>query len=227
MLPPHGVIVGIGNPPSYAGISQPSFRAEALWPATAVRMERESVTYIYSSRVQLATGLIADTGCSLYRGTDIAIRDQLRRVWDVTLQICGEVTVGMTFAELHSRAMLLIDDAGLQNNVHSVNDKALTNIGHTIPWTAEALTTRDVDVFDNGTPEQLAELVSSRRRFLNASEQLVVTDRLVFTVEPRLSAPGLPNVGFHVLVGFEYGKRSIVTEYDPLFELFEMDLTHD
>lgn len=227
MPPPHGIIVAIGHPPDYSGLFHPSFRAEESWPSAGTRLDRESVLYAYSSPVHLPTGLIGDTGCPLYRGTDNAVHAQLQSVWNVTFAIVEEIKLGMSFVDLYPIAARLLDEAGLTNNVYSVNDNVHVNIGHTIPFTDQPLTAADRDVIDNGTPNQLADLVSSSRKFLNAVEPLEITEDLAFTVEPRVNAPGMPSLSFHVTVGFENGKRVAVTEFEPLFELFGMELEHD
>jgi lipopolysaccharide biosynthesis protein len=79
------------------------------------------------------------------------------------------------------------------------------------------------DVLNGGTIQEVAALVSGKRRFVSATDEFIIGDNVAFTIEPRVIADGLPMVGFHTVMGFIDGQRQIVLELDPLFELFGMD----
>lgn len=219
--PPHGLIVAIGNPPDFARVKAPSYRPEQWWPSPRHRTTSESVIFAYASRVDRATGLIGDIACSLYRGNDPRITSHLQRGWDITMSIAHAARPGMSFSQLYQRARSTIERHGLANDIYSVSDAA-TNIGHTLPWSDLPPSDSERAVLASGDATQVADLISSRRRFVSAAEEFVIGDDLAFTIEPRLSAPGLPAVVFHTVVVFVGGTRTIVTEFAPLFELFGM-----
>jgi hypothetical protein len=220
--PPLGVIMAIGNAPSYERIGRQSYRPEATWPSNEHRLEAESVVYAYSSRVHIGSGAIGDMACTLYSGSSTIIKDHLRRVWDVTLAIVDETAVGVPFSEIYRRSGQLIDKAGFQNNIYSAHDGTTTNIGHTIPWSYELLREDEAETLRSGDRQQIADMVSAKRRFVRAGEDLEVQDGMAFTIEPRLSGAGLPTVSFHIVVGFENSKRIVLSNYQRVFESFEM-----
>ncbi|MGH3545189.1 MAG: hypothetical protein ACRDPW_04625 [Mycobacteriales bacterium] len=223
MPPPHGIVLAVGDPPLFERLSAPTFRPELTWPSTRHRLGRESLLGTHSSRVHQATGTIGDIGCALYRGEDPAIRAHLRQVWHVTLRIVEEVETGMTFGQLHDRAMNILRENDLANNTYRAHAGSETNIGHTIPWSNEPIQQAERLTLATGTPEQIAELVSGKRRFISQTESLEITEDVAFTIEPRLSRPGLPPAWFHVVVGFEQGKRVVITEFEPIFDAYGMN----
>ncbi|MGH3428009.1 MAG: M24 family metallopeptidase [Mycobacteriales bacterium] len=221
--PPHGIVLVIGDSPLFGRLDVPTFRPENAWPSPQHRLRKDSLLSVYSSRVHRGTGVIGDFGCSLYRGADAAIRDHLRRVWNVTMGIAEEVSPGTTFTQLYDRAMELLRRESLMNNIYSVHDGCETNIGHTIPWSHEPLLDDDRLILTDGTPRQVADLVGRQRRFISPTESLEITSDMALTIEPRANRPGLPPAWFHVVVGFEEGRRVVITEFEPLFELWGMD----
>jgi hypothetical protein len=221
--PPHGIVLAVGNPPLFNRVNTPTFRPEPTWPSPHHRLNRESLLFVYSSRIHQVTGAIGDIGCSLYRGGSPAIQDHLSKIWDVTARIAEEVRLGIILSQLYSRAMNVISENKLTNNIYSAHDGDDTNIGHTIAWSNERIPPHERRVLAAGEAEQVAQLVSNKRRFINRTESLEITEDLVLTIEPRLSAPGLPPACFHVIVGFERGHRVVITEFEPLFDVFEMN----
>lgn len=221
--PPHGIILTVANPPIFARMEQPSYRVESAWPSPSEIFTDESILYCYSSQIHLATGLIGDIGCTLYRGSNQRVMSHLRRVWDVTMAIIDEAEIGMSFCDLYEQAGRLIGKSGFENNIYSVHDGSATNIGHTIPWSYEMITDDEADILHNGNPLAIADLVSNKRRFISATETLEITEGMAFTVEPRLSGHGVPTVSFHIVVAFDGPDPVVITEFDPLFEAFEME----
>lgn len=220
--PPKGLIVCIANPPDYTRLTQPTFRSEVAWSSAGVRLLSESVLYGYGSRVDKATGLIADSGCTLYGGHNVQVVNHLRSVWALTVEVAQSAQVGDRLCDVYNRAAKMIERSGLANNVYSTHHGSDTNIGHSIPWTAEAITQAERDVLAKGTPSAVAELVGNKRIYVSPTEQTVIGERTAFTIEPRLSAPGLPSTSFHMVVVIEDGKTHVVTEFETLFERFEM-----
>jgi hypothetical protein len=221
--PPEGIIVISDVAPSYERMSQASFRPPEAWPSAEVHITDDSLLYAYASPVSRETGLIGDFGCSLYRGGDAVLKDHIRNVWEVTRRIIDIARPGMTFPELYAQAMQLIEAAGLENVVHSVHAGSTSDIGHAIPWSDLPPDRFERDVLAGGSLEVMSDLVSRKRRFINATDPFVIRDDVAFTIEPRLCAPGRPMVGFHTVVGFVGGQRRALLEFESLFALFGMD----
>lgn len=179
--------------------------------------------YWYASPVHIPSGAIGDIGCSLYTGEDRKVRAHLRNVWDTTMVIASKPRVGMSFAELYRLAAETFVSEGFENNIYSAHDGRSTNIGHTMPWSYESSTPDERQILASGMREHISDLVSRKRRFISATEQFEITEDTLFTIEPRLSRPGLPTASFHVVVGFVNGEPVVVTEFEPVFALFGMD----
>lgn len=225
--PPYGLIVAVGNPPEFSRTGQPSYRPVEAWPSSWSRLTPDSLMYVCSTRVDRTTGALGDMGCSLYRGSDDSIRAYLRAAWEATNLIARRAEIGMTFAELYGEAMVVIHRSGMTNNIHSSHHGDDTNIGHSIPWSEKPIGPTERRILAGGTAERVAELVSDGRAFISESGSRIITDGLAFTIEPRLAAPSLPTVSFHLTVGFELGKRIVIGEFEPLFEAFGMDYLAD
>jgi hypothetical protein len=222
--PPGGLIVTVGSPPGFERLNQPSFRPAETWPSRDVQYTPESILYAYGSRVDTATGAIGDLACSLYMGTDARIHSHIRDVWEITIDLASSVELGAPISDVYRRCALLSEKAGYSNHVLSVTDPSRTNIGHTVPWTDTPLTPEESLVLRDGSPSAVADLVNGKRRFVSSVETLELSDNMLITVEPRLSRPGVPMVNFNVIAGFIDGKRVMLTDFDPLFNLFGMDL---
>ncbi|HEX3732312.1 MAG TPA: M24 family metallopeptidase [Mycobacteriales bacterium] len=222
MPPPHGIVLALDTSPRFERLQTPTFRPESTWPSTQRHLADGSLLSVYCSRVHRATGAIGDIGCSLYRGTDPALRNHLHNIWRATSRIAEEVRLGIAFRQLYGRAMEILREHNLVNDIYSTHDGSQTNIGHTVPWSYETIRRNERLVLAGGSPQQVADLVSGRRRFISPTETLEITQDMVLTIEPRPRRPGLPPAWFHLVVGFERGRRIIVTEFEPLFETYDM-----
>lgn len=217
--PPGGLITRIAR--AQDGFAQgrvPSFRPPETWPGPT-RIASEDILYAYASPVDRATGLIGDFGLSLYRGPDPAVRAHALAVLDVTLATARAAEPGMRMADLYVRAMDLVRARGLDNAITSTSDPAGTNIGHTIPWSSaeDGPAPRDLPFLE------LREAVRAGRRFLSPAEGALLPETVAFTVEPRLSAPGLPQMWFHVTVLMACGEKRLATGFAPVLEAFGME----
>jgi hypothetical protein len=221
--PPGGVIVAAASPPHYERVNQPSFRPQAAWPSSQYFLGDESLLYAYASPVDRETGVIGDLGCSLYRGSNANLRSHLRSTWKVTMAIIEEVEVGKSFPDLYRRAMELIESEGMTNVVHSVHAGSASDIGHLIPWSDLPASRMERDVINGGSLQAVADLVSTKRRFINDTDEFVIGENVALTIEPRLRRGDLPMAGFHTVVVIEDGRKRPVLEFDPLFDLFDMD----
>ncbi len=223
--PSDGVIVAVGNPPDYTRVGLGTYRLQQAWPRPDLLVQQESMLGVYASPVGL-DGVIGDLYTTLYCGSNPVIRQHLRAVWHLTHRIAEQIEVGMTFAQVHAQALALIEQHGYANAIYSVHDGLQTNLGHSIPWVAadDPISQEQQHVLACADAGAIADAVSNARRFVSAVEtSTVVTPDRVFTVEPRLSAPGLPTVCFHLVVGWSQGRQVIDTAMEPLLRAWGMD----
>ncbi len=220
--PPHGIILYSHG--DLGRVQPPSFRPAETWPREDRLLTEDRWLYGYASPVDRRTGMIGDFGTTLFRTDSAEVGAHLARCWSVTTRIARSAQPGMAYRELYALAEQLIRQEGLQNIVQSVADPSSVNIGHTIPWSDGPMAAEERAALDSGEPEQVARAVSRRRLFVSAEERSPIPATGAFTVEPRLSAQGCPNVSFHLTVIFQEGRGWVDTEsFGPLFRHYGMD----
>ncbi len=65
--------------------------------------------------------------------------------------------------------------------------------------------------------DELTEVIRTSRIFVSPTEQQLVGPRMVLTVEPRIGAPDLPTVGYHLLVAVdEQGRTTVIDDLAPV-----------
>jgi hypothetical protein len=223
--PPHGIAVLVGSPDDgFARNGAPTLRPDPAWPSADRRMGRDTLLTAYASPVDERTGLIGDVMATLYWGEEASLHEHIRSAWQVTQAIAGEARVGMPYRDLYRVAIEIMEQSGMRNAIVGINDPTGTNIGHTIPWSAEPPSRIEREILDSKDPEAIAALISANRVFINSAETTETPSTGAFTIEPRLHAAGRPAIAFHVVVAFEQGHRHVVNELEPLFELAGMSL---
>lgn len=212
--PPHGIICKFGqSSDNYESLRQPSFRDAKSWPRDDVFYSSEDIALLYASPVDKETRLIGDFGLSVYSGSSKGIQDYIENVLTTTIYIANHAQSGMTFHELYAYAVDHGKNKGLfDSNVISTTDPAGMNIGHTIP----------LGIAGKGY-EETKEAIRKSRVFINAQETLSIGNNMAFTFEPRFSAPGFPDILFHMTILFRNGERYICHDYEPIFRLKNME----
>jgi hypothetical protein len=214
--PPGGLIVWVAKAQDgFTRAHTTSFRPETAWPGPT-RYAPGDVLYAYASPVDRASALIGDFGLSLYNGPDPAVRRHALEVLEVTLATARAAEPGMPMRDLHAHAMELARVRGLTNAIESLSGPAGTNIGHTVPWSCAS---------DGPAPAHLPfpalrEAIRAGRRFLSPVEAWPLPQTVAFTVEPRLSAPGLPQMWFHFTVLMEGGRKRLASGFAPVLAAF-------
>lgn len=221
--PPGGISVLIGNPNSFERMRYKSLRHESIWPRHDNRFNQNSILYGYASPFEKSTGLIGDMGVTLYKGTSPKIKAHLNSCLEITYKIADYAKVGMKLSEIFEFGMKVISEKGLSNQTFSVTDPDGLDIGHTIPFSDISPNNIEQQCLKDGTQEEVRQLISSKRRFINKGEKHLIQPNIAFTIEPRLSSDSLPLASFHVIVTFCKGKKNIVSGFHRLFELFNMD----
>jgi hypothetical protein len=221
--PPMGLSVLIADPPAFERLNFSSLRDTNYWPANERKAIEGGAVFMYCGPVNRRTAMIGDFQLTLYRGSSNAMRDHVDRALAVTIEIAQRATVGMTLGELFQFAASRMSPAGLSNNTLSVTDKIdRMNIGHTVPWTYGAYDDRIWGAIAQGDASEVASIISESRIFLTADQSLAIPDDIAFTIEPQLSAPGLPKVSFHLMVAFRGGQKTIACNFGHLFDLAGM-----
>lgn len=219
--PPSGGVAALfGAPPDYERLKFQSLRDPDSFPGEN-RLFDESVGIVYVSPVDRATGMIGDTGLTLYRGKDAAIRDHIRASRDLLLVAAERAEVGMRFRDLYESSMQLFREKGnkMIGWMSTSHDPMQINLGHTVPGSYD----------DNTIPlasfDETREAIRMRRVYINAVEEFAIPPTCAFTVEARLTDldARLPNCFFHVIVTFSEGGKKVLTNFDEVFKAIGMD----
>jgi N-acetylglutamate synthase-like GNAT family acetyltransferase len=206
--PPDGttVLSGYGDP---TRLALQSFRAAPAWPSRRP-LDPASPASFYTSPVS-PSGIVGDFGMTTYAGADAEIQRHISCVADLVAEIADIANPGVRYRDLYLDAKRTWEAARLHNDVTSDTDQAGTNIGHTIPF------------FGAERPalaagEEGSRTLSQERSFVSERNETEIAETCAFTIEPRLGAPGLPVVWFHVIVVFIDGTKHVITEFDPVVE---------
>jgi hypothetical protein len=217
--PPGGLAILLGQPPLFERLEYESLRDESSWASSENILKEGALVYAYASPVHSDTGLLGDIGVTLYSGKQQRIRDYLRECLDVSLETAKRAEIGMPLRELYTFADRRIRSFGYRNQTPSSTDPSSMNIGHTVPWSYES----GLAAPALSDPAELRGQIKRGRMFLNGGATQVILPDMAFTVEPRLIAEDLPLCGYHIIVVFDGGSRHVLTGFEEIFELFEMD----
>jgi len=222
MPPPHGMSVLIGSPPDYNRLRYDSLREAKNWPSSQVRFSDNCILYPYFSAVDRETLLIGDFVGTFYGGQDSAIRAWVATAYELTMQIADFVQPGQRLSEIFQYAQGAFESLGATNNTYSQSGGLASDIGHTIPGFSRdtaTLLSQGIDLADT----DVASLLAGARLFVSKDNDSILEEDFGLTIEPQLTAPGLPMASFHVIVAAANGQKTLVTEFDPLFEHFGMN----
>lgn len=226
--PPHGIGVLFGTEINYQRMNYQSLRPEISWPKDNIFLDKnKGIIYVFFSPVDKSTGMIGDWGMTIYFGKNPDIIEHLKLCLQLNYKVLEHAQVGMTFSELTNFSNKLFLKQGLNNEVTSVTDHTGVNIGHTIPWSYEDLTSEEIVIFKTNDWQKIISLINSKRRFLNFQEKLKIKPGMAFTVEQRLTKTNNKNVpmsSFHTIAVFHSdGKKELLTNFDEVFKLVGMN----
>lgn len=112
------------------------------------------------------------------------------------------------------------------NNVYSITNKSLTNLGHSIPFIDRNPTDKERDIFISGNKDLINKAINLARIFINKTEENVIGENSAFTIEPRLTSSkdkSMPMCSFHTIVQFVEGEKIILTNFKGICNLLKMD----
>lgn len=228
--PPHGIGVLIGTTNQDSRQNYKSLRPEEMWPREDIVLNKEHpIMYAFASPVDRKTGIIGDFGMTLYFGDDPEIIHHLKICLQLDQEIYEKMQVGMSFSKVSQIAEEQLELHGLINKVTSITDPAGVNIGHTLPASYEDWSSEEFAIIQKGEArwEEVAQLISKKRRFLSKMEKLQIKPGMALTNESRPTVenkPHIPMASFHTIVVFHSdGKKELLTNFDEIFRLTGMD----
>ena len=224
--PPHGMAVLIGSDTAPQRLSYVSLRAPGVWPRDDVFLNRDhGLLYAYASPVDRATGMIGDLALTLYFGTDEALHRHLAWALVLDQRLFAHAIIGMRLGDLATTAFDWITEAGLCNDIGTVNGSIGNNIGHTIPAADRGWSAGDMACISGPSWPIACAAIGDRRRYLRPGEDSIITPGMGITIEPRPFGSGLPMVSYHTIGLFhEDGRKQWLTDYDELFALAGMNM---
>jgi Xaa-Pro aminopeptidase len=201
----------------YASLRQPE-----VWARDDISFLDESLVYAYASPTDRSTGLIGDIGVTLYRGSNNSVREHLSTCLEISVKVAQFVQVGMELREAFHFAEKLISEARLTNQTSSVTDLGALNVGHTVPFTFDSYPNEARRCLADETAMGIADLISRQRVFINSSSSLRIQPNMAFTIEPRMASELMPLSSFHLIVAFLDGQKSVLSSFQPVFDVFGM-----
>lgn len=228
--PPHGMTVLFGTDEDFSRLNFSSIRPEKFWPRKDVYLNlTKGIAMLYASPVDKKTGIIGDFETTIYFGKKKKTKKHLKTNIEIIKKIYDYLQIGMPFSQIVSMANKEFKNQGLTNEVLSINDPTNTNIGHTIPFSYEEISLEENDILKQGDRnwQNMLTMISKKRKFVNAEEQLLINPGMAFTIEPRLKNSNNKSVPFstyHSIILFkENGEKELLADYDEIFKLVGMD----
>ncbi len=229
--PPHGIAILFADDKDVARVNFKSLRPKEIWPRDDIFLNwQNGIAYLYACPVDKSTGIIGDFQITLYFGNNPEIKDLLKTCYSLDKEIFQFAQIGMRFSEVAVFAEKLMKKNGMLNEVFSITDKAVENIGHTIPVSYEDWNENEKAILLKGEEEweDARDIISNKRIFLNSQEEFIIKPGMAFTIEPRpkiIDKPHLPtSLAYHTIVLFkEDGSKELLTDFDDIFSLTGMD----
>lgn len=225
--PPHGLGVLFGTEKNVGRLYFKSLRKEKNFPRKDVFLNKKNgLVFLYAGPIN-RDGIIGDMEMTLYFGRDKEIIDYLELYYRLIKQIIDFTEIGLTFRAVFEYSEKLFANHGFVNAIVSRTDPTSKNIGHTIPFVVDEMTLEEKNILKNEKWDELCRMVSSKRVFLNAKEEVKIIPNMAFTIEPgvRMKDRGdMPFIAFHTTVLIhENGEKELLTNFDKIFKLVGMD----
>ncbi len=224
--PPYGVGVLCAERQKNERLKYSSLRNPEYWAQKDIFFGDDSLALLYASPVDRLTGIIGDTTLTVYNGKDVALQEHLKNGLTAIEEIVEGVRVGQSFKEIFNDAETIIKSHGLYfTRVIASTGAQMANIGHTIPWSYEDMNAGEKEIFAKGPAEKVNDMISKKRKFVNAEETFVVPETCAFTIESKMQSDDLtlPSVYFHIIVVFQNGQKKVCSNFNPIFRRFGMD----
>lgn len=229
--PPHGMFVQFATDKKPERVNKTNNRPPDAWPRSDIFLDRHNgLISAYASPVDKASGLIGDFSISLYFGDKPDIQSLLKQTLALDNALFESLKVGMEYATIADACRKYMAEHNMYNAIASPSDPNGTNIGHTIPAADIGWNDAELNIFKTGNWEDICNLISRKRVFLNATEHTRIAATTAHTIEPRpmvIDRPDLPMINFHTMVIWQDGQKQLITFFDDLFRLAGMDYMFD
>ncbi|MEK9175998.1 MAG: hypothetical protein AAB520_00990 [Patescibacteria group bacterium] len=228
--PPHGIIILFATDKNVDRLNFKSARPKEFWPRGDVFLDRKNgIVLLYSSPVDKKSGIIGDFEMTLYFGKNKIIKNQLKTNLGIIYKIFEDTREGIKLSDICLCGTKLLKKNKFVNIVYSVLDPTTTNLGHTIPFSYENMTSQEIRILKSGNKnwERAYTMISKKRKFVNRIESLKLKSPMAVTIEPRSKIKNKkdsPLVAFHGIMLFkENGENELLTNFDKIFKLAGMN----
>lgn len=230
--PPEGFGILFGSENNLGRINYPSLRPSKYWPKNDIYFQKDGLGYLFASPYALLDGapIIGDFGFTFYLGKTSKIKNHYRKSYTVILKLIDNIKLGMDFKELYRISENFIEQNDLKNYMLGITDKAVVDLGHTIPFIDRDPNPKEQVEINSASREKIHNLISQSRIFSNAKEDYVISSNCAFTYEPRLISAkdeSLPMFSFHTIVQFVNGKKIILSNMENILQLLNMEWIFD
>ncbi|MBI4097526.1 MAG: M24 family metallopeptidase [Candidatus Levybacteria bacterium] len=224
--PPHGIIVLFATDENVGRLDFKSLRKEKNYPRKDVFLNRKKgLVFLYAGPIN-RRGIIGDMEMTLYFGSNKEIINYLKLYYRLIKQIIDFAETGLTFGTVFEYSEKLFAKHRFVNAIVSRTDPTSKNIGHTIPFIIDEMTLEEKSILQNEKWDELCRMVSNRRVFLNAKEEVKIIPNMAFTIEPGIKMKNradMPFIAFHTTVLIhENGEKELLTGFDRIFQLTGM-----
>jgi hypothetical protein len=228
--PPHGiaVLMGSDNDGENNRINYKSLRPNQKWPRDDVCFDtNNNIIFAYASPIHKQYGIIGDFGITLYFGSNPEIKKHLALSYTIVQKVYEYVKPGFTFSQITRYQKQLIHSNGLNNEIECKTNPSLSDdVGHSIPFIMETPTKNESEIIKSENQKDINKIISEKRIFIRASEDMVIRPGMAFTIEPRpraINNPKIPMVSFHTICAIrEDGRKELFTNFTDLFDFAGM-----
>ena len=219
--PPTGGLGILFDQYPFKRLKYDSLRKPEYAPNKKIVFKKESVGMIYSSFVDRKTKMLGDIGFPIYQGQDEKIRQHIKNSYNTILKIAEHAKVGMEFADLCLFSENLFQNKLKPTKWITVNYPVFNiNLGHSIPGSFEN------DFTFGNSFEEIKNTIKTKRIMISKAESFKIPKTCAFTIESRLedlNDPDLPSIYFHFIVCFDNGKKTILQNFDQIFNAVGMN----
>jgi hypothetical protein len=213
--PPYGMAVISGKASSDSRVSFSSLRQPDFWPTDkSIGFERDAL-YCYCSPISRVDLYPGDFAITLYFGDDPRVLHHFKNTIEAVKSLLSSIKATLNSAQLFEHSELTFGKFGLRNDVVSVTDIALKDLGHSMPR-AEHSTSTLLSADEK-------ERIRKGRRFINGIDTWNLLGEKYFTIEPQLRSiedPKLPQISFHFQCLFQKHRFMFSTDVFSLYRKY-------
>ena len=225
--PEAGFGILFGSEKDFERVNYSNLRQKEVWPRINTYFDKKGTGYIFASPYALVDEIpiIGDFGFTYYLGNNDVIKNHFRKCHKLLYQLIDEISVGTSFQKLYIHALTELQSNGLKNNIISATDSTGTDLGHTVPFISDNPSDKMKNALLKADKDKIHTLISKARKFINSKENYLISTNCAFTFEPRfvfMDGTKFPMVSFNTIVQFIKGKKVVLSNFDGLINLLDM-----